>query len=136
MTVHLAMLLALTLSVAGFMLGYRRAWAVGGGSRKRLHSLPRYHGLWVLLCMLLPAVAYTLVGLAVEGTLIDWLVYRGLPEELVAGENRSLLLSRIANIASGRGILVSPVPPSRRQPTTSIPCRRAPTGSWGWAPSP
>jgi hypothetical protein len=32
--------------------------------------------------MLLPAVAYMLAGLAVEGPLIDWLVCRSLPEAL------------------------------------------------------
>lgn len=33
MTVNFAMFIALALSMAGFMLGYRRAWAVGRGEK-------------------------------------------------------------------------------------------------------
>ncbi|MBK1705188.1 phosphate ABC transporter permease subunit PstC [Halochromatium glycolicum] len=100
MSPQTALLLALLLASLGFVAGYRRAWSVAG-SRKPLHSLPRDHGLWVLLCMLLPALAFTVLGLAVEGPLIDWLLYQGLPESLRESEERSLLLSRLGNIAAG-----------------------------------
>jgi len=114
MTVQLALSLALGLSVLGFFLGYRRAWAIGGRSRKDLHSLPRYHGLWVLLCMLLPAQAFVLLGLAVEGPLIDWLVLQSVPAELTEEENRSLVLARIANLAADEG-LIGDVAPAERE---------------------
>lgn len=104
MRLEIASLIVFALAVAGYILGNRRAWAAGGGSRKRLHSLPGYHGLWVLLCMLLPAQAYVLAGLALEGPILDWLVYASLPEEITAGKNRSLVLSRIATIASGQDL--------------------------------
>jgi len=93
------MFVALVCSMTGFMLGYRRAWSAGGRSRKELHSTPRYHGLWVMLCMLLPAQAFVLVGLAAEGYIIDWLIIQSLPEELVVGKNSSLVLARISTIA-------------------------------------
>ncbi|MFW5751252.1 MAG: phosphate ABC transporter permease family protein, partial [Planctomycetota bacterium] len=104
MSPQTALLIALGLAVLGFVAGYRRAWSLAG-SRKPLHSLPRDHGLWVLLCMLLPALAFTVLGLAVEGPLIDWLLYQGLPESLRGSEERSLLLSRLSNIAGGGEVL-------------------------------
>jgi phosphate transport system permease protein len=111
MSVHIAMVVVVALSLVGFALGYRRAWSVGGGTRKNLHSLPRYHGLWVLLCMLLPAQAFVLLGMSIDGPVIDWVIWRSLPESLTAGENRSLVLSRLMTIASGQNMFgqVSPI---------------------------
>jgi phosphate transport system permease protein len=108
MPVHVVMFFVVGLSLIGFALGYRRAWAAGRGSRKNLHSLPVYHGLWVLLCMLLQAQAFVLLGLAVETYVTDWLVWHSLPDSVTVGENRSLVLSRIATIAEGLGMFGEP----------------------------
>ena len=100
MSVHVAMLIVMAMSLAGFVIGYRRAFAVGGGSRKRLHSLPRDHGLWVLLCMFLPAQIFVLIGVALDGPLIDWLVWQSLPDSIREDANPSLILARLNSIAS------------------------------------
>ena len=58
---------ALILSVAGFFLSMRRAWALGGGSRKPLHSLPTYHGFYTALWTLLPPLLVIGIFMAADG---------------------------------------------------------------------
>jgi phosphate transport system permease protein len=93
----------LILAAVGFFVGRQRAVATAGGSRRALHSLPAYHGLFVALWTILPAVVFLLAALALQPLAIDYFVLRSLPDASAAdARNASLLLSRLEDIAFGR----------------------------------
>lgn len=84
------------------------AYFVGQSTARRFaersHSLPGYHGAFVAIWVGVPALVLVLVWLAFQGSVIDALLLRSLPEALTAGATaaeRSLLLSEIHNVAAG-----------------------------------
>jgi phosphate transport system permease protein len=110
MVLQVAVFAVLALSVAAFFLGYRHAWAIGGGSRKPLHSLPTYHGVYTALWTLLPPLLVLGIFLAAEQRVIDWIVLGSLPDEMVerAGQPVALMLSTIRTIAAGNEVVGQP----------------------------
>ncbi len=92
----------LVLSSVAYRVGVKRALSVGGGSARALHSLPAYHGLYMVCWGLLPALALIVVYLSVAPTLIERTIVASLPLELQAeGPQRELLLSDIESLAVG-----------------------------------
>jgi len=96
-----AVLLALT--YIGFAMGRRRAVAVGGNTSIGLHSLPAYHGLYVILWCGLPALAVLGLWLVFETTIVTSLVVGGLPQDLqtLPKNELNLLVNDIRNLAAG-----------------------------------
>ncbi len=101
MPVSLTLSVVISMAVIGFFAGLRKAWSVGQGSRRELHSMPTYHGWWVALCTLLPAVVFVLIALIIKYPLIDAIVWANLPDAYTEGKNRSVTLSRIDAVAAG-----------------------------------
>ena len=100
----------LVLSVIGYQIGRKRARAGTGGQIASLHSLPSYHGIYVALWCVLPALLVVGLWLAFQSTIVDGLLVSGLPaatQALSPGE-LNLLLSDIRNLA--RGDITSNVP--------------------------
>jgi len=95
-----------TLSLLGYWLGRRRAFALERSAEGgRLHSLPQYYGLYVALWCGLPALALLLIWLFAQPAVVDRLLIASLPEEMTAGASRSkidLLVATIENAAGGR----------------------------------
>jgi phosphate transport system permease protein len=110
MPLQIATFAVLALSLAAFALGYRHAWAMGGGSRKPLHSLPTYYGLYTALWTALPPFLAMGVFLAAERPAIEWVVLQNLPDRLIeqSGQAVSLLLSKISTIAAGQAVVGQP----------------------------
>ena len=100
----LAFALMLAIGVAGYVWNRRAAtaaWGAGG----QLHSLPNYHGLFSLLCVLVPVLVLILLWLALQGPVIDSLVMGGLPGEAADGLGlgaTQLVLAEIKSIARGQ----------------------------------
>ncbi len=95
----------LLLSLAAYWMGRRRALAAAGRERRRLQSLPGYHGLYVALWCGVPALAAVLLWLTLEPQLISLLLRPSLPagsEALSPGEHE-LLLGKIVRLAEGGG---------------------------------
>ena len=99
MTPAIATYSVLVLAVLGYILGLRRATQLEAGRAREMHSRPHYHGLWIALCALLPAVIFLLGGLVAKGTLPEWLVIRSLPAEYLEGKRASLVATRLWSIA-------------------------------------
>lgn len=89
------------------------AYFVGRGAGKRfanvpdtqLHSLPGYHGAFVAIWVGIPAVVLVLLWLALQGSVIDTLLLRSLPDAMREGASaaeRNLLIAEIRNVAEGR----------------------------------
>lgn len=104
----MTMAAVLALSLAGFVLGHRRALALGGGSRKPLHSLPAYHGLYVALWTLLPPLIALALFLAIEGPAIAAIVTAGLPESVTQDRDLALAMAKIRSIAGGDDVIGNP----------------------------
>ncbi len=96
----------LMLTYIGFAVGRRRAVVVGGTSSAGLHSLPAYHGLYVILWCGLPALAVMAFWLVFETTIVTSLVVGALPQDLqTLPENElNLLINDIRNLAAGDAI--------------------------------
>ena len=93
------------LATAAFFIGRGRSLAVVGGPRNasRLHSLPGYHGYYLAMLCVLPAMALLLAWILVEQRVITALVVQDLPERfagLSSGE-LDLLVNNLRNYANG-----------------------------------
>ena len=93
------------MATAAFFLGRGRSLVVAGGPAgiRRLHSLPGYHGYYVAIWCLLPALAVLLLWLFAEPRVVTALVVSELPPNwsaLPAGE-LDLLVNNIRNLAAG-----------------------------------
>jgi phosphate transport system permease protein len=100
-TVVLATLLILT--AVGYYAGRQRAAATVGGQLTRLHSLPSYHGAYVGLWCLIPALLLSAVWLVTEPHLLRALTVAALPPELASlpDSQLGLVLNDIRNLAAG-----------------------------------
>lgn len=100
----LAFALLLLVSIAGYLLNRSAAMSLLGGPTK-LHSIPRLHGLYSGLTILVPMLFLILIFLFAQGPLIDAIVMAGLPstemDGLSSGKSQ-LVLAEIKSISGGR----------------------------------
>ncbi len=93
------------LSVAGFMLGRRRAFSVADahGGVRSLHSLPGHYGLYTAIWVGLPALLLLLLWKSVEPTILTELVARDLPAEVLElpPERVGLIMNDVKNLVAG-----------------------------------
>ncbi len=110
-----ALTAALLVMLAGssYLLAQRRAMASVDGRRWQLHSLPAYHGLFVALCVLLPAAIFLQLGFALKGTTRQLAIAHFHPEVFVEGESAALTLSRIEQLAEGEVFGAAPTAAER-----------------------
>jgi phosphate transport system permease protein len=99
-------LILLILSSFAYFLGRRRAYAVAGGSLRKLHSLPAYYGLYVAIWCGLPALLLVGLWTALQDTVITNLVVAGLPDEMrnLSADRLNLLVHDIKNLVSGNTV--------------------------------
>ncbi|WP_108481978.1 phosphate ABC transporter permease subunit PstC [Oceaniglobus ichthyenteri] len=88
----------LALGAVGYAMGRRRAVAVAGGDARRLHSLPNYYGLNVLLAVLVPSFGVLFAWMLMQPMLIEHSVAAGLPA--VTAEH-TLVMSDVRRLAEG-----------------------------------
>lgn len=98
----LAFALLLSAAIAGYVMNRQAALALRDGGQ-RLHSLGMFHGLYALLLVMVPAIVVTLLWIAMQAGVINWLVMSGLPDGVMDGvANPQLVLSEIQSLAQGR----------------------------------
>ena len=99
---YLFLVLALC-AVAAYAIGERTARGfIHRGAT--LHSLPGYHGAFVAISVGVPTLALVLLWLFVQGSVLDALLVRTLPETSTTGAAAArldLLLAEIHNVAAG-----------------------------------
>jgi phosphate transport system permease protein len=95
----------LAISVAGFLAGRRRAFALAAdkGGIRTLHSLPGHYGLYAAIWAGIPAILLLLFWQGIEPTLISTLVVRDLPPEIQAlpPERVGLIMNDVKNLVAG-----------------------------------
>ncbi|MBT5293093.1 MAG: phosphate ABC transporter permease subunit PstC [Cellvibrionales bacterium] len=86
-----------------FFAGQRRALKLKSDGSS-LHSLPFYHGTWLIIVGVLPALIILLIWSLVESSIIRSVILSELPAHLmlVSTAEKSLLFSEIANLANGQ----------------------------------
>ena len=105
------LLIILALSLAAYIVGRATARGFVAADGQPVHSLPSYHGAYVAIWTGVPALVLVLLWLLVQGTVIDGLLVRSLPDSLAAAapSQIQLTLSEIHNVAAGR-IFAEPSP--------------------------
>jgi len=96
--------LLLVLSSVAYYLGRQRSLSVAGGRARELHSLPSYHGFYVSLWAVVPALSLLFAWLAFEDPIVTRLVTDALPGEVQSAspDHLSLVLNDIRNVAAGQ----------------------------------
>ena len=122
----------LALSLVAYVVGGRRRAASSAPAASRLHSLPSYHGAFVAIWVGVPALVLVLLWLLLQGSVIDGLLLRSLPDGADRRRRRraavSLILSEIHNVAAGR-IFAEPTPGGRRRRRAAAAAGRRSRGS-------
>ncbi|MGI9382230.1 MAG: phosphate ABC transporter permease subunit PstC, partial [Methyloligellaceae bacterium] len=93
-----------SLTLASYFVGRRRAVGVVNGAEHALHSRPTYHGAFVAAWVGLPSFLLVLLWLLFQGPVIDALLVGSLPPEKTLGLEPAqidLLVSEIKSIAAG-----------------------------------
>ncbi len=106
------LLIILLFSLAAYIVGRMTARGFVAADGQPVHSLPSYHGAYVSIWVGVPAFVLVLLWLLLQGTVLDSLLVRGLPESMAAGASSAqikLTLSEIHNVAAGR-IFTEPSP--------------------------
>ena len=85
----LYLLLFAGLMLAGFALGRWRAQAVAGGRYAEMHSLPSYHGLFVVCGVFAPMLAIFVIGTPLTAKLASSAALAELPAEVQQNPLRS-----------------------------------------------
>jgi phosphate transport system permease protein len=91
------------LSVAAYWYGRRYSLRQVSGDRRRLHSMPRYYGFYVVLWAMVPALFMTMLWLFLDQGMIIHLVSASLPESVrqLPPDELGLYLNDVINLAGG-----------------------------------
>jgi len=100
MSLSLIFAVLLALSVAGYYMGRAAAVKASAIERQPLHSLSSFHGWYVVLWCGVPSLLILVLWVALQGPVVEVLVIRSLPPELLASDV-GLLISEIRNAAAG-----------------------------------
>jgi phosphate transport system permease protein len=98
-------LVLIAISVAGFLVGKRRAFALAeaAGGIRSLHSLPGHYGLYTAIWAGVPALLLLFAWKSLEPSLINELVIRDLPQEVrsLPPERVGLIMNDVKNLVAG-----------------------------------
>ncbi|MGB5066387.1 MAG: phosphate ABC transporter permease family protein, partial [Albidovulum sp.] len=108
MTSGFLILTVLTLALAGFFLGRRRALVKAGGDSRRLHSVGGYHGQSVFLFTAVPALLTMLVWLFVQPIIVESRVISRIDAPgLSDSATFSLVMGDVRRVAGGLDLMVA-----------------------------
>ncbi len=106
--------LIVALSIAAFVFGQSRAYAIAGGDPSVLHSRPSYHGLYSAMVTFLVGIAVLVALIVVIGQWIEGQLFAALPEsaqklsqlqqDRIVEDGKALAQGGIVSTASGPDI--------------------------------
>lgn len=106
MNLGILLLILLALTVAGYVMGQRRAVNSASGDIRKLHSLPSFYGRITAIWVLVPALILLSAWLLVEGSLVQRNILAQIaPEDVVEGTTAELMVSDVARLAEGLATL-------------------------------
>ncbi len=99
------LIVLLMLMAVAYQLGKRRALHTAGGTHaiRKLHSLPSYYGLYVMLWAALPSLLSLLLWGLFQEPILTKLVVSGLPPEMrsLSDAELGLVINDVRNLAAG-----------------------------------
>ncbi|MBS1223006.1 MAG: phosphate transporter permease [Proteobacteria bacterium] len=100
------------LSIGGYYVGRKRAFAVAGGHIRNLHSLPSFYGSYTALWCGLPALIVFAAWATLQPNIIINLVVAGMPPELrdLPPDRLNLVVNDLKNLVSGNIVSSAPDP--------------------------
>ena len=103
MSPAIPIILAFGLGLIGWLAARSRAWAFKRSTGARLHSLPGYHGWFVAICTVLPALLFAMAWSAISPGLVEAEVLKspamaGLP---ALGFERDSIIAEARGLATG-----------------------------------
>ncbi len=103
MALGLLLSIILLIGVVGYVLGGARARRQRAEATQKPHSRAHYHGWWVFILAVLPAVLFIAAWSAGSYAYVENAISEKLPEQTGEGAiaSRSLALSMVGNLASG-----------------------------------
>ena len=104
MSPAIPIILAFGLGLIGWLAARSRAWAFKRSGSARLHSLPGYHGWFVAICTVVPALLFATVWSAISPGLVEAEVLKspamaGLPS---LGFERDSIIAEARSLATGQ----------------------------------
>jgi phosphate transport system permease protein len=106
MSLGVLLLILLALTVAGYVMGQRRAIATAGGDIRKLHSLPAFYGRITAIWVIVPAAILLSGWLLVEGSLVQRNILAQIaPENVAEGTTAELMVADVARLAEGLALL-------------------------------
>lgn len=106
MNLGILLLILLALTVAGYVIGQRRAVTSAGGDIRKLHSLPSFYGRITAIWVIVPTVILLSAWLLVEGSLVQRNILAQIaPEDVAEGTTAELMVADVARLAEGLAIL-------------------------------
>lgn len=106
MSLGVLLLILLALTVAGYVMGQRRAIATAGGDIRKLHSLPAFYGRITAIWVIVPAAILLAAWLLVEGSLVQRNILAQIaPENVAEGTTAELMVADVARLAEGLALL-------------------------------
>ncbi len=102
------LLAILLIAVVAFVLARRKALGAVGGDRRRLHSLPHYHGLHALMLAAGPALVLLIAWTVLQPMAIDRIAATHLvSEQYDSSGEESLAMSEVRRVARSIDVLVA-----------------------------
>ena len=106
MSLGILCLILLALTIAGYVLGQRRAISSAKGDIRDLHSLPTYYGSFTALGVLIPAALVLIVWLLGEGFIIQSNAQSQIsPGDISDGSSMNLMMADVTRLAGGLAVL-------------------------------
>lgn len=106
MSLGVLLLILLALTVAGYVMGQRRAIATAGGDIRKLHSLPAFYGRITAIWVIVPAAILLSGWLLVEGSLVQRNILAQIaPENVAEGTTAELMVADVSRLAEGLALL-------------------------------
>lgn len=107
MSATLVIAIVLLIGIAGFVLGRQRAASRQAAASEKPHSRVHYHGWWVFLLAVLPALLFMAIWSVASSAYIDNATRSGLPEqtEESAVASRGLAIGMVESLANGLRVL-------------------------------
>lgn len=106
MSLGVLLLTLLALTVAGYVMGQRRAIAAAGGDIRKLHSLPAFYGRITAIWVIVPAAILLAAWLLVEGSLVHRNILAQIaPENVAEGTTAELMVADVSRLAEGLALL-------------------------------
>ncbi len=108
MSLGFLLLIVVGLTIAGYVIGQRRAMSAVGGDMRKLHSLPTFYGWITALGVLVPAFALIVVWTLAEGFFVQHSALSHIAAaDVPVDSSVDLMMADVTRLANGLSVLAA-----------------------------